>query len=75
MKQKSSEDDDYFFFGVPKKLGSGTKKDPVHIMMTSIGLMDNLKHLPNGVFQLDGTYLLTKNNYPWIVCGVVDLQG
>ncbi len=60
------QDDDYFFFGVPKQLGSGTKVDPVHIMMTSKGLLDNMKYLKEGVFQVDGTYRLTKNNYPWI---------
>lgn len=59
-------DDDFFFFGVPKRLGAGTKKDPVHIMLTSKGLMNNLKYLRSGVFQMDGTYRLTKNNYPWI---------
>ena len=48
-------DDDFFFFGVPKRLGAGTKKDPVHIMLTSKGLMNNLKYLRSGVFQMDGT--------------------
>jgi len=38
------DDDDFFFFGQKKKkqLGSGTANDPVHIMMTSKSLMDNL---------------------------------
>ena len=67
--------DDSFFFRIPKKLGSGSKKDVVHIMMTSRGLMENLQYINDGVFQIDGTYRLTKNNYPWIVCGIVDLRG
>jgi hypothetical protein len=69
------EDDECFFFRVPKKLGAGTKKDPVHIMMTSRSLMENCNYLDKGVFQIDGTYRLTKNNYPWIVCGVVERRG
>jgi len=73
--KENLKDDECFFFRVPKKLGAGTKKDPVHIMMTSPSLMENCQYLTKGVFQIDGTYRLTQNNYPWIVCGVVDRRG
>jgi hypothetical protein len=56
-------DDDFFYFGISSKLGAGTKKDPVHIMMISRG--QSKIYLKAGVFQIDGTYRLTKNNYPW----------
>ena len=67
--------DDYFFFQIPTKLGEGTKKSPARIMMTSKWCMENCKYLDRGVFQMDGTYRLTKTNYPWVVCGVTDLHG
>ncbi len=60
-KHKYSEnlrDDECFFFRVSKKLGAGTKKDPVHIMM-SRSLMENCNYLDKGVFQIDDTYRLT----------------
>ena len=60
------QDDDYFFFNIQSNLGSGTKDDPVRIMMTSPGLMENIRYLDRGVFQIDETYRLCKNNYPWI---------
>jgi len=74
MKQKMNEnqykeellDDDYFFFNNPDELGSGTKKDPLRVMLTSRALMDNCQYLDRGVFQIDGTYRLCKNNFPWI---------
>ena len=71
----SLKEDDYFFFNSQTKLGEGTKSSPVQIMMTSKSLMKNCNYLNDGVLQIDGTYRLTKNNYPWIICGVVDRQG
>ncbi len=68
------EDDDFFFFRIPKKLGTGAKNSPVRIMLTSKALMANCKYLHLGCFQMDGTYRLTKTNYPWVVCGVTDLR-
>ena len=67
--------DDDFFFRIPVRLGCGTKKDLVHIMLTSRALMNNIDHLKSGVLQIDGTYRLIKNNYPWIVIAVVDTRG
>jgi hypothetical protein len=63
---ENMSDDDFFFFNAQKSLGSGTEADPVRIMMTSRALMDNCKYLDRGVFQIDGTYRLCKNNFPWI---------
>jgi len=73
--RENISDDSFFFFSVPTKLGKGTKSDPVHIMMTSKVLMENCQNIDKGVFEIDGTYRLTKNNYPWVVCGVVDKRG
>ena len=39
------QDDDYFFFNIQSNLGSGTKDNPVRIMMTSPGLMENIRYL------------------------------
>ena len=58
-----------------KKLGTGAKNSPVRIMLTSKALMANCKYLHLGCFQMDGTYRLTKTNYPWVVCGVTDIRG
>jgi len=41
-------------------------------MLSSKALMENLS---KGVFEVDGTYRLTKNNYPWVVSGAVDKRG
>jgi hypothetical protein len=46
---------------VPEKLGAGTKQDPINIMLTSKAL-ENCQFLSKGVFKVDGTYRLTKNN-------------
>jgi len=69
------KDDDFFFFRVPGRLGSGKASDPCHIFLTSRALLHNIRYLLHGVFQIDGTYRLTKNNYPWVICGVVDAHG
>lgn len=66
------KDDDFFFFRVPGRPGSGKASDPCHIFLTSRALLHNIRYLLHGVFQIDGTYRLTKNNYPWVICGVVD---
>ncbi len=53
-------------FNIPDELGSGIKKDPLRVLLTSRELIENCQYLDRGIFQIDGTYRLGKNNFPWI---------
>ena len=51
-----------FFFNTTAKLGDGSDKNHLNIMMTSKNMMSKCDF--NGVFHIDGTYKLIKNRFP-----------
>jgi len=56
------DDEEIFFFNPEKKLGDGSDKSHLNIMMTSKALMYKCEN--KGVFHIDGTYKLIKNRFP-----------
>ena len=55
-------DEDLFFFNLKNRLGDGSDKNHLHIMMTSRAMMTKCEN--KGVFHIDGTYKLIKNRFP-----------
>ncbi len=47
-------EEEIFFFNLDKRLGDGSDKDHLNIMMTSKALMSKCEN--QGVFHIDGTY-------------------
>ena len=54
------------------KIGSGSDKDYLNIMMTSTILMKNCQI--DRVFHVDGTYKITENGFLLVVFGISNIQ-